>query len=60
MDPRKNKCSTASTTISKTNHQIAEEMCVVLKDIFGSMFESMLQGAVYVILGYVVKRERIF
>ena len=57
MAPRKNKRSEASRAITQaimdqyqpTN---AEEMQDALKDIFGSMFEAMLQGEMDTHLGY--------
>lgn len=49
MTPRKNKRSDASMAIAQAiineyNPKNAEDMQDALKDIFGPMFESMLQG----------------
>ena len=57
MAPRKNRRSKASTAIAKAimdeyQPQTAEEMQAALKDIFGPMFESMLQGEMDSHLGY--------
>lgn len=57
MAPRKNRRNNASTAIAKAimdeyQPQTAEEMQAALKDIFGPMFESMLQGEMDSHLGY--------
>lgn len=57
MTPRKNKRSNASMAIAQAiineyQPKNAEEMQDVLKDIFGSMFEAMLQGEMDSHLGY--------
>lgn len=57
MAPRKNRRNKASTAIAKAiideyQPQTAEEMQAALKDIFGPMFESMLQGEMDSHLGY--------
>lgn len=57
MAPRKNKRNKASMTIAQAiideyQPQTAEDMQAALKDIFGPMFESMLQGETDSHLGY--------
>lgn len=57
MAPRKNKRSKASMAIAQAiineyQPQTAEDMQEALKDIFGPMFESMLQGEMDSHLGY--------
>ena len=57
MAPRKTKRSKASMAIAKAiideyQPETAEDMQVALKDIFGPMFESMLQGEMDSHLGY--------
>lgn len=58
MAPRKkNKCSNTSMAIAKAiideyQPKTAEEMQDALKDIFGPMFEAMLQGEIDTHLGY--------
>lgn len=57
MAPRKNKRSNASMAIAQAiineyQPQNAEEMQDALKDIFGPMFEAMLQGEMDAHLGY--------
>ena len=56
MAPRKNKRSEASKAIAQAIDQYkptsAEEMQDALKDIFGPMFEAMLQGKMDSHLGY--------
>lgn len=57
MAPRKNRRSNASMAIAQAiineyNPQNAEDMQDALKDIFGPMFEAMLQGEMDAHLGY--------
>lgn len=57
MAPRKNKRSDASMAIAQAiineyNPKNVEDMQDALKDIFGPMFESMLQGEMDTHLGY--------
>lgn len=57
MAPRKNKRNKASMAIAQAiideyQPQTAEDMQAALKDIFGPMFESMLQGEMDTHLGY--------
>ena len=57
MAPRKNKRSDASMAIAQAiineyNPKNAEDMQDALKDIFGPMFEAMLQGEMDAHLGY--------
>ena len=56
MAPRKNKRSETSKAIAQAIDQYkptsAEEMQDALKDIFGPMFEAMLQGEMDSHLGY--------
>ena len=58
MAPRKNKRSEASKTIAQAiidqyHPACAEDMQDTLRDIFGPMFESMLQGEMNCHLGYI-------